>query len=655
MANPPIPAITKRAPTIDFIDQQLPKHHPLFATQAVQYDPMSGQYQAVGANNSSLVSTVGNTTSSSHTLVPRPEWTNLDAMPYWNSIFADSMLRFKSIPEPKGRSKSLYDIRGKTDWRSVYDTLDMARNSYETNGGTFQRIRRKVADKITPGAETARIASKVTPQDNVATPVLGAVELIIGAVEIAASVRKKALVGLNDLVPIFNKVELYLRMFIEDTNIRNASIDLTATTLAAVERAIGFFTSNQFARGGKAIFSGDNYQKDLIESFEMIQAKSRDLCQHAQDSHMFESHLSNLEHREGQAQLDAKLNFVAHGAVHILDTVVDGHNNIQQLLNELLKEKDRLKETELELKEAQKQNVHLLIENVRLRSMSPTRPSMWLPPPEPTHALNPSWFISQETLRNMINVRDLDLADLAFVQDRKGQLASRDRSRAEQVTNAPQFRSWVVSPLSTKLLVHWDSSLPKIIAEVSPLTVFCATMAQALRSNPRFISALWFCGQHIDASDLGAQSGGQTMIGSLLDQLLRQWQFNTEPLHNFVDYQRLQRGDFETSIGLIGFLVRQLPSEMVLFFIIDGAVLYERDEVRDALLVFLTLLQLVTDSDVRATVKLLITSTPGTDIIRVSFEQKDLILNVSSLPILAAASEERMVRELEGGLYDDEY
>ncbi|KAL5401119.1 hypothetical protein PMIN03_011788 [Paraphaeosphaeria minitans] len=577
MANPPNPTKIKRALTVDFINQQLPKRHSLFATQAVQYDPKSGQYQAIGANiSASLVNTeTPNAPSSNNDIVPRPKWKNLNAMPFWNDIFEESRSQFKSTPEPKGRSRSRYDIRGKTDWHSVYDTLETARQKYETSGGSLRKVRRKIADRITPGAETARIGARTAPKDQVVTPIFGAVELILDAVETAARVRNSALAGFDGLVSIFSDVELFLK-------------------------TIGFFISNEFARAGKAILGGELYQKDLIDRIGMIQAKSRELSQQAQNSHLFESHMYYQESKKVQAQIDANISSVAHGAVyrdHQLDVIMRGHNDIKRLLYGLLQQKD------LEIKEAQKKSE-------MLRSTSLTQSSMRLPPQEPTQGPIPSWCINQETLRNIINVHDLHLSDLAFVQDRKEQPPSRDRSRAEQITNTQLFRSWIQNPSSTKLLVHWSSHLPKMIAEVTPLT-------------------------HIDAQEFGARSGGQMMIGSLLDQLLDQWEFNIEPMHERIGYESLMKQDIEALTGLLGVLVRQIPPEM------------------DALPVFLSLIQLIADDRVRATVKLLITSTPGTDILRGPFEEEDLILNVDSLPVLVAASEERMVRELEGGLYDD--
>jgi hypothetical protein len=48
------------------------------------------------------------------------------------------------------------------------------------------------------------------------------------------------------LIPIFSDVELFLgEMFREDTNIYNASLELTVTTLKAVDRTVAFYTSNE--------------------------------------------------------------------------------------------------------------------------------------------------------------------------------------------------------------------------------------------------------------------------------------------------------------------------------------------------------------------------------------------------------------------------
>ncbi|KAL1613119.1 hypothetical protein SLS60_001351 [Paraconiothyrium brasiliense] len=569
------------------------------------------------------------------------------------------MSRLKSTTEPMDQSNTIYDIRDKVDWDSVYDTLDSARQKYHGGDGSkgkIRNLRRKIADNISPGAEAAKIGAKVVPQDHIATPVLGAVEVLFEAVKTAASVRNEALTAFDGLVPIFSDVELFLGTFQGDTNIRNASIELTTTTLIAVEQAIGFFISNEIGRVVKAVFRGADYEKGLKDSLEMIQSKSRDLMQQALKSHMFEAHMTHiysLETRKLQAQLDAKVSFVAQGTVAIADVAVQGFNAIEKLMNDHLKQKDdHLRQKDLELEAIRQEMIHLRVENVKLRSTSPVQSSMWLPPSQPTQGPIRSLFISQEALRNILDAYNVDVTDLAFVHDKKAQLPSRDRSRAEQITNTLLFRNWIVSASSAKLLIQWDTRLPKIVAEVSPLSVFCLTLVQALRTNTRFISTLWFCGQHTTMYGLGAPNVGQAMISSLLEQLLRQWRFDTELLHNEINVESLQNGEMDALTALLGFLVRQLPREVTLFFVIDGAVLYERDEaLKVSSPVFFKLFELGCDARVMASMKLLITSTPGTHYVRGGFEEDDLILNVDSLPVLAVASEERMIRELEGGLY----
>lgn len=65
----------------------------------------------------------------------------------------------------------------------------------------------------------------------------------------AASVRQQALEAFNGLVPIFSDVELFLGTFPGDPRIRSASVDLTVTILDSIERAIGFFISNECESG----------------------------------------------------------------------------------------------------------------------------------------------------------------------------------------------------------------------------------------------------------------------------------------------------------------------------------------------------------------------------------------------------------------------
>ncbi|KAF4462568.1 hypothetical protein FALBO_10622 [Fusarium albosuccineum] len=635
MSNP-----TNRPATVAFIDNHLAEHHPAFAGSMVTFDPMAGQYVP---NNQDVISTApdGDLVASSNSAAgplsansfpPRPTWTDTAAMKFWESIFPEAIVKLAEEIEPNSKLNPAFDIRKKSDWDSVYDTLQAARARYQEQGGKvgwLRKVRRKIADNITPGAEVARIASAVTPNDPYSTPVLGTVQVLLDvsstqtmcgecvgvdiveskAIQTASRAREKILGGFDGLIPIFSDVELFLGTFPKDAGIRNASVDLTVTTLQAVEGAIGFFLSNELLRGGKALLSGADYEKKLIDSLGEINTKSKNLMEEATKSHIYEFHMFR------------------------------GYNSIHDLLSEHLEKKDR------ELERARQENLYLRVENGILRATSPL-PQIQSTPAPSQPAMG--WYISQDTLRQLLGHDNIDLTDMEFVASKKEQLPEKQRVRTEQIINTQLFQSWMVSPYSAKLLIHWDTQPPKTIAGISPLSVFAMTITHLLRSKDRFISALWICGCHADATQPRAGIGGRAMVTSFINQLLRQHIFDTRPLQEDVDVASLQDGDIDELIKLLEWLVHRLPPEITVIFIADGVVLYERPEFEaDALRVFSRLLMLSGDTSVSATIKVLFVSTPATDFIRGAFEKEDLIIAVDGLPQLAwAASQERVTREL---------
>lgn len=248
----------------------------------------------------------------------------------------------------------------------------------------------------------------------------------------------------------------------------------------------------------------------------------------------------------------------------------------------------------------------------------------------------------------MIGVMDIDLQDISHISDRKEEISQNQRARAEQIVSSTLFEQWAVSTGSAKLLVEWDNPRVDSIAGISPLTVFCTTMAQALRARPRFISALWFCGRYFDRSDAGGCIGERAMLASLIDQILRQHVFQSWDPQNDINFSLLQGAhqSIDELLKLLLWLLRRIPQTLTVFFIIDGVYLFEREEFwTDAQRIFVGILRLVID--VPATVKVLFASAPGTTMVRGAFEQEGLILNVDELPKLAwAPSDERMIREM---------
>lgn len=249
----------------------------------------------------------------------------------------------------------------------------------------------------------------------------------------------------------------------------------------------------------------------------------------------------------------------------------------------------------------------------------------------------------------MLGFMDVDSRDIIRINDRKEEISHQKRAHAEQIVSSTLFQQWIVSTESAKLLVQWDTNTPESIAGISPLTVFCTTMAQALQVRNQFISVLWFCGQHCDRSDAGDCIGGRAMAASLVDQILRQYLFYMVTLNHEINSNLLQGSQsLNELLKLLNWLIRQIPREFTVFLVIDGVYLFEREEFwSDAQKVFICILRLVNDTSVPATVKVLFTSAPGTTNVRAAFEEEGLILSIDGLPYQGdAPSDERMIREM---------
>lgn len=289
----------------------------------------------------------------------------------------------------------------------------------------------------------------------------------------------------------------------------------------------------------------------------------------------------------------------------------------------------------------------LRVENTFLRSTSPGLQHTWGPytPPRPQNQPALEWVVTKEMLLETLRGHNADI-DECFALSKASDFPSRERAHAQQIVGNRLFQDWIASPHSTKLLVHWDGRLPRTIADLSPLSLFCTSMSQMLRGHPRFIPLIWLCGLHLDPDE--SSVGGGSMLCSLIDQLLRRREFDLSSITTTgaVDFNLLQAGEDKELLRLLYFLVLQIPDAITLVLLIDNVVLYEREEM-DAFDALAGLLGMVSER-LPAAVKLLFTSTPGTIEVRGAFEDEGLILNVDTLPSLVwAPSDERVARELE--------
>lgn len=341
----------------------------------------------------------------------------------------------------------------------------------------------------------------------------------------------------------------------------------------------------------------------------------------------------------------------------IQSSVVHGFNQFGSMLTEHTKRVDILieqnRKSQAAIRENQEAITYLMVENERLRFTSPAPSSPWHPPFTPATSFiqaplplpAPASYMSQEELQVALGLSQTDLDDMDYVRSKKCGFLQRERLQTEQIIQQQLFSDWVVSASSSKLLVQWEASLPRTIADLSPLSLFCANLEHVLAARDRFVCIQWFCGRHL-------RGGGDSkdMLTSLILQLLREHSdFDMHALSQRIDLPvLLESRDTDGLIQLLEWLVLALPRTVTLFCLIDGVVLYERHEHWEgAEPVLLCLLQLANGSPNETTVKVLFTSTPGPSIVRGAFEDEKLIINVETLPHLAVASSDaRFAREL---------
>ncbi|RFU80454.1 hypothetical protein TARUN_1747 [Trichoderma arundinaceum] len=670
MAPSTIPSIHLQPPSVDFIDNRLPNIHDVFRHRDVHYDPDLQKY----VQNQTLTDGphASRSRDNSQALV-QPEYTFGDieeSEKFWGLIFADAMNKFtREYPkEPKQRDESGFSIRKQTTWKGVNEQLHKAREVYD---GTKQGFRGRLT------------------------------------------------VDLNDrnLEDLFGDVEVFLITFPDMDKIKDAATTLVVSVMKAIEDAIGFFLSHQASRAVSALGRGKSgYQKPLLESLVAIQASSQKLIHQAQNAHFVSTQIGlkaiwddtgrlvMSQHQTGQAieYLIDKVDRVYREGAQFYNTVnrllMDAEENKKARYLSLQNKIASLEEKIASLEGSSRASTPATPE---LSPMWPNQYSSWAGhqspawpslsyyhmwptffppqeaamrplnensylPPDLLSVQNPllpprlqSRSISSSSLLDLLGIQsDLDKTDLNTVKEYRYRIPRKFRARAEQVTQTLQFRNWVVTPNSCRLLIHGE--LPQqglTIGHISPLSHFCAMLVQMLRARDKYISSIFFCGSHVEQED--GNIGGIAMMKSLLVQLLQQLPFESIPLDGTVDWNCLEKNEWSISqiCDLFVHLIRsRLHRDYTFACIIDGIGHYETDELEpDVLFAMKALFQLSKetrqDSKVGETsygdVKILVTTPFSTDAVQRLFfddESGDDEMSFLSMSGLLEANERANMR-----------
>ncbi|KAI1748401.1 hypothetical protein F4782DRAFT_534505 [Xylaria castorea] len=627
----PPPAFVLHTPAVDFIENRMSEYHPAFDVNGFRYSPTQSQFVPLAGPTMHIASpsTLAPPPPPPAALTPpRPRSTHgsINNMDFWTEVFPEAMSRLnqESMPESEVCGRQ-WGIRHLSVWPNVQAKLDMARRDYDfRNGqyhvGKFRRKLRLVMDKVVAPLQQGM---KLIPHNDMISPVVSVIGLLLDAYRQAAEVRETVNSGFDDIPEVFARMDFYFKSYPKDQNILMASVGLVLTIFKAVEEAVRFYTSAQAKHAGRVILTGEQYQQRLLNSLSEIRTYSDILETQARMSFTHRVLSDGNEARNSQAAI-MQDNWATHRALGaILQQERVGQVEIAWIGNLLNHVLGFLGDRE---------------RNWPPGPLIPSRPTTPAGLILPMHSGPPPW--TPRELWSRLHIPNFDETDLQHILHNAGDTILEDRDRAEQVLATQHFRAWIVSPNSAKLLVHGDfADTAAANRPVSPFSVLCATVVKALRlsvAEGKVISLVFFCGCHLAN---GEYSGGGAMMRSLIAQLLRQFPAVSIESDPGVVIQEVERGDLKQLCALFVYLVRRLPARMTVFCLIDGINECESEEYLHSMdAVVLALLFLVNESTTRpwmAKFKLLLMSPQPTVEVRQVFDEPGALLHMAqeaSLP-----------------------
>lgn len=637
-----IPRVNLQPPAVDFIDNHIDKYHPAFGNPPSRYDAKLNKYiiyQAIDVAqppaSAMILSELGADAPVpvEYEFVPRPLAQPTAALRFWDDLFPIAMAQFEKTHPAEPEAVAKYRIRDRKAWAEVYDQLETAKSQYyQTKGfkGGFRKIYRKTGDHVQPIIGV----TKALPDIDMVTPVLGVVQLLLEAAKHAAQVRQAMSGAFDDIETMFSQVELFLKIYPGDQNIKKASVTLIAVTFRAVECVIGFFVKSTFKRFMSATFNLEEYQQKITQSLEAVKTQSQALITEADNSDKYSS----------SKTLPTLLQESRQSEQRIVQTV---HNERTLVLNLFQELQENLARNQV----AHNSAVFNMVQYHLSRIMTPTPPSD--SPPSSASSMpalqsTSGTLVTSGQLLGLINIPNLSAIDMQTIKERQNDLIpKKQRAKAEHILNTPQFRHWLPSAASSQLLIHGDFTPPR---PLSGTTHFCAILINYLAEHPQHISLNFFCGQHTES--LEPSTGGRAMIQTFLCQLLSQYNFGPEyPVDQ--NLELIRAGDIGELCRLFESLFRRVDPGMCVFCIVDGILFYERSEfMQDAGVVVSMLLRLSAErqrGDVPVS-KVLIASPTSTILTRQLFAEEQIL----SMAAMSEHSEDPSRMRLERRLREED-
>ncbi|KAI9680201.1 MAG: hypothetical protein M1829_001438 [Trizodia sp. TS-e1964] len=558
----------------------------------------------------------------------------------------DQFLKVMEIYMKTATDKELAKSRLKSSytWDEVIWQAKKAEETYKNAATGVGGLVRKA------GRVSGDYSNSVTPflkllPDNEYTSILcGGITLMFEVAKRMSDKRKEILDALEGIPLTIQTAEHCCEDFPEDEPLHDATTDLYLAILTAIEGMMKWLVDKAGWKQIKAIIGGPNGTKKLDEKIKDLQDKLQALrnrvdllCQRAisrTDNSVgrMEPILNDVGQTTRGIKNDTTRTYLSvtniRGGVEHLGTAMDSMNtsvsSITENTNSIKISQDEqaqliqtgFAKMQLEVVDAKNGLVSVLQEQFRLAEWNQKKldeaqnkiRNLEVELERARTPINmPKAFVTRDELINLLDADPDMAAKDVQTSIRRGQaLDESHQGRAGWLMRNSTFQAWLTSGGTQVLLVDGNAS-DAAFERTSSMSLLCAMLVNSLGEVQPAIPIQFFCGLHTASND--SLSGPRGLIRSLVTQLLCIYDFDLTFVDSYQYLDHLQSHEVDHLCDLFRQLVKQLPTGLVLFCVIDGISLYENWEWRaETCFVIRKLRELSEDPHLQALLKLLVTS-----------------------------------------------
>ena len=198
--------------------------------------------------------------------------------------------------------------------------------------------------------------------------------------------------------------------------------------------------------------------------------------------------------------------------------------------------------------------------------------------------------------------RQTTVADVQKVTAHGHSLSLSEQERTEYFVNSRPFKAWFTSQHSALMLVNGNADVERI----SSMSFAGGLLVRAFQRSGVLVPS-FFCGLHTNSKheDILVRQ----LVAGLACQLLTAWDDWDLSFLTTESIARLKDNSMRMLCRLFANLIKQLPEGQLVFCVMDGINYYETRFLQQDLLAFFSMLKdLNKDAEVKAVVKILITT-----------------------------------------------